>query len=765
MKRLVALLAMLLISVSWGIAQDSVSGNITATGTTCGTTNACVQLTLNSNTGTVGMLVTGTWTATLQFEGSNDASTWAAVDCVPVPSAASAQNTTANGTWTCSVAGLSAMRVRASAYTSGTAAVKLRTSPAARASAAPLGVSSGGTGLTGGTSGGILGFTGPSTLASSVALTAGALVVGGGAGATPTPLSLGSADALLGVNAAGTAHEYKAITARTGTASGTDYTLVTIPAATGAATGNVFGLNIADQTVGTNYWNIWSGAPFASLGTGGKAYTVGAFAANVFAKTGNFASLVASAQGTSGTDSPEAIVGVVDVPVATAGTASSGDFQAYVYNPSGIVSRVQSLYTYLEQAGAGTVTDLIGLHVDSNSKSAGTVTNNYGLLIENQAIAGATNYAVKTGTGQVALGDYTTLAGRTINTDADLTVNALYITGSYTKNDANTRSFSHVKIKPTLNFGASNTTTTVNVLEVDTTNTAVTGATTNLLKLSYGGTQKAIVDSNGGSLFTSVGVGTTFQASASYIIVGSGMGLVWKNNASIFAGALDLGIVRGGVGAVKVSNGSTGGYLTLGANVPARNPTANTAGTAGYIASEGATVAATDKAGGALILAPGVSTGTGLAKAQIQRYSRASSTATADNAASDAFIAPSPLNLADNSAATVFTVALAAGAYAGCTFAWTVESSDGTDFQVRSGLTTLAAANKGGVYSTTITDVAANQAFAETAAGSTLAVSWAVTTGASIINVQVTANSSLTPTTLRVSYNILNATNATITPQ
>lgn len=51
---------------------------------------------------------------------------------------------------------------------------------------AALPVSLGGTGLTAGTSGGILGFTGTTTLASSIALTANAPVIGGGAGATPT---------------------------------------------------------------------------------------------------------------------------------------------------------------------------------------------------------------------------------------------------------------------------------------------------------------------------------------------------------------------------------------------------------------------------------------------------------------------------------------------------------------------------------------------------------------------------------------------------
>jgi hypothetical protein len=65
-------------------------------------------------------------------------------------------------------------------------------------------VANGGTGLTSGTSGGILGFTGSTTLASSVLLTQHAIVVGGGAGATPTPLaSLGTTTTLLHGNASG----------------------------------------------------------------------------------------------------------------------------------------------------------------------------------------------------------------------------------------------------------------------------------------------------------------------------------------------------------------------------------------------------------------------------------------------------------------------------------------------------------------------------------------------------------------------------------
>ena len=65
-------------------------------------------------------------------------------------------------------------------------------------------VARGGTGLVSGTSGGILAFTGSTTLASSGALTANALVLGGGAGAVPIVMgSLGTTTTVLHGNAAG----------------------------------------------------------------------------------------------------------------------------------------------------------------------------------------------------------------------------------------------------------------------------------------------------------------------------------------------------------------------------------------------------------------------------------------------------------------------------------------------------------------------------------------------------------------------------------
>jgi len=65
----------------------------------------------------------------------------------------------------------------------------------------PIGVASGGTGLSSGTSGGVLAFTASGTLASSSALALNALVVGGGAGAAPITITTGTGVlTALGVN-------------------------------------------------------------------------------------------------------------------------------------------------------------------------------------------------------------------------------------------------------------------------------------------------------------------------------------------------------------------------------------------------------------------------------------------------------------------------------------------------------------------------------------------------------------------------------------
>lgn len=125
------------------------------------------------------------------------------------------------------------------------------------------------------------------------------------------------------------------------------------------------------------------------------------------------------------------------------------------------------------------------------------VSGNPTLSLPQNVHTAATPQFAALGLGESAPAAGIELTGKTISTDANNTVGAIDATFSVTKNDTNTRSFDGVLIKPTLNTGASNTNTTLNVLSVDTTNTAVTGLTSNLLKLSYGGTARVTVAQGG----------------------------------------------------------------------------------------------------------------------------------------------------------------------------------------------------------------------------------------------------------------------------
>jgi len=78
-------------------------------------------------------------------------------------------------------------------------------------------VNEGGTGLISGTSGGIPAFTGVTTITSSGLLTQNALVIGGGAGATPSSLTIGTANQVLSVNSGATGYTHRAIKQQIGT--------------------------------------------------------------------------------------------------------------------------------------------------------------------------------------------------------------------------------------------------------------------------------------------------------------------------------------------------------------------------------------------------------------------------------------------------------------------------------------------------------------------------------------------------------------------
>jgi hypothetical protein len=101
-------------------------GNITASGSSCTTTPAaCVILSFpNQQTGASVVSITGTWTATVQFEASSDGGdNWVAINSTPPNSTTAVTSATANGTWQANVAGFTNIRVRCSAFTSGTIVV------------------------------------------------------------------------------------------------------------------------------------------------------------------------------------------------------------------------------------------------------------------------------------------------------------------------------------------------------------------------------------------------------------------------------------------------------------------------------------------------------------------------------------------------------------------------------------------------------------------------------------------------------------------
>lgn len=75
--------------------------------------------------GAVGVQLTGTFTGTLQFEASINGSTFVALNMLPSNSTTAATSATAAGAWSGNCGGYRIFRVRASAWTSGTASVAL----------------------------------------------------------------------------------------------------------------------------------------------------------------------------------------------------------------------------------------------------------------------------------------------------------------------------------------------------------------------------------------------------------------------------------------------------------------------------------------------------------------------------------------------------------------------------------------------------------------------------------------------------------------
>lgn len=131
-----ALLCLSLVFCPHASAQDlSQTANLTATSPNCATLNSCLVVTLNSPTtqdiGSASIDISGTFSGTVTFEafGGN---TWQALNATPSNSATPASTATAPGLWQANVAAYQQIRIRCSAFTSGTIVAVINLSRASR---------------------------------------------------------------------------------------------------------------------------------------------------------------------------------------------------------------------------------------------------------------------------------------------------------------------------------------------------------------------------------------------------------------------------------------------------------------------------------------------------------------------------------------------------------------------------------------------------------------------------------------------------------
>jgi hypothetical protein len=112
-----------------------------------------------------------------------------------------------------------------------------------------------------------------------------------------------------------------------------------------------------------------------------------------------------------------------------------------------------------------------------------------------------------------------------------------------------------------------------------------------------------------------------------------------------------------------------------------------------------------DLAGGTLTLAPGVSTGTGIAKAVVQRCTRQPATGTSANAKYDAIIVAPTKHMSNNTDTDLFEIALGTLQGAGGSLHYSCQVSNGTDIECHTGVVMFAALRKDATYQTAIDEV------------------------------------------------------------
>lgn len=138
MKKFILLLfGILALAARLPAQSNAIAGNLNAATTTCLVSNSCLILSVAQNDGGATIKLSGTWSATVQFEATADplsvlptAASWVALSATPSNSATTATSATANGAWQVNISGYQRIRIRISAFTSGTVAGAINLSTA-----------------------------------------------------------------------------------------------------------------------------------------------------------------------------------------------------------------------------------------------------------------------------------------------------------------------------------------------------------------------------------------------------------------------------------------------------------------------------------------------------------------------------------------------------------------------------------------------------------------------------------------------------------
>lgn len=353
MKRTIIVISFLAMALAM---QGQTPTNITAQGSDCATTNACASLTFAPSNGGVGIDVSGTFSATLQFEVSVDGTHWRSAAANPAAGGAAVTSTTGAGGWQINVAGMVGVRVRCSSFSSGTAVVTLT---AGTASARSGGSSSSGVTSIATTSpitGGTITTTGTIACAtcttSAAALTNTALVTGGGLQAEQTPSATSTLDSSGNASFAGTlaatGHTtFEGVTSTGATGTG-KLVYDTSPTLTTPNLGTPSAINL------TNATNSPYALPVYSTPTTGISMTSGTGTITAICSSGICSMTTPGADGTY-----RFVIQIIETTVGSGGTCTLGTVRAeisYRDADTGVTFTTQPAFLYSSVNGAAVVT-------------------------------------------------------------------------------------------------------------------------------------------------------------------------------------------------------------------------------------------------------------------------------------------------------------------------------------------------------------------------------------------------------------------------